>query len=430
MKALRIAVCFVTFALGAAYADQQEDSDLLIILLKNGTITQEQYDKLQKETSGKENHQVDIKVTTEGGIQASTYDGKFSFKLGGSFSSDMAFYNEDKNPLGNGTEIRSARIELEGILFSNWNYEYSMDFAGSEVEIKDALIAYKGFASLDLKIGQFKVPFSMEEIGSRKYSTFMERGLPNALAFDRKIGVGANYYGNLWTATAGVFGNAYNQDVADEGDEGWMTSGRFTLVPIHSDTRIFHVGASTAYQVPNDDKEVRFRTRPESHLTNVYYPNTGKIKKVQNTITYGIESAMVYGPFSVQGEYIHSSVNREDDRNPAFNGGYVFGSWMITGESRNYHFKKGAFGRIKPDRSYGAFELAIRYSVLDLNSAPVLYGGREDNVTLAFNWYLNRNIKVMTNYVLINNDHHATDNGDLYANDDIGVFQARLQIEF
>ncbi len=431
LKALQVSLCFAVFALGSVFGGSKDDPDLLKTLLDNRTITQEQYDRLKKEEAVKESKHIDVKVSTDGGLQASTYDGRFELKLGGVFSNDVAIYNEKLNPLGNGTEIRSARIEFEGTLFSDWGYEYSVDFAGGEVEIKDAFVRYKGHGNLDLKFGQYKPPFSLEQQGSRKYLIFLERALPNALVPDRKIGVGASYYGSLWTASAGIFGEGYNEDANNEGDEGWTTSGRFTFAPANSDKRVVHIGASAAYQVPSDDYQIRIRTRPESHITDTTYLNTGRIRDVDSVVTYGIESAIVCGPFSLQGEYIQASVNLKDSSDSSdFHGGYAFASWMITGESRNYRFKKGAFGRVKPDRTYGAFEVALRYSALNLNSFPAIAGGRESNITLALNWYLNRNIRVMTNYAFINNDAHASDNGDLAGNDDPGVFQARLQFDF
>jgi phosphate-selective porin OprO/OprP len=85
---------------------------------------------------------------------------------------------------------------------------------------------------------------------------------------------------------------------------------------------------------------------------------------------------------------------------------------------------------MKPSRTYGALELALRYSYLDLNSFPTLFGGREENITLAFNWYLNNYVRFMTNYVFANNDEYADDDGDLIGNDDINIFQIRMQISF
>lgn len=431
MRRLGIMLCFLTLGWGMGKAATPEDAELLKVLLKNGAITQAQYDQLAAEAPEQANPPVDIKVSTDGGLQASTYDGKFAFKLGGVFASDLAIYDENKNPLGNGTEIRSARIEMEGTLYSDWDYEFSVDFAQAEVEVKDAFLSYKGLRSLEFQVGQFKAPFSLEEMGSRKHLTFMERALPNEFVPDRRMGAAVRYRSSLWTVAAGIFGEAFGEDVEDEGDEGWATSGRFTFAPIQSDKRLFHIGASAAYMVPNAEKEIRLRTGPESHLTEVTYLNTGRIRDVRHQVSYGIESAIIYGPFSLQWEYMHASLNLEEETDaPSFQGGYVFASWMLTGESRNYKPGRGAFGRIKPDRTYGALELAVRYSVLDLNSRPLVLGGREDNITVACNWHLNRNIRLMTNYVLFNNDLHANDRGDLDEDDDAGVFQARVQVDF
>ena len=41
-------------------------------------------------------------------------------------------------------------------------------------------------------------------------------------------------------------------------------------------------------------------------------------------------------------EYINDALNLDDDEEDLeFSGWYVYGSWFITGESRNYKFKKG-----------------------------------------------------------------------------------------
>lgn len=412
-----------------AVADENEE--LLKVLLDNGAITREQYDRLEGERKKRDGRAGDVRVTTDGGLRVSSYEGEFAFEVGAFLAVDAAFYDEKANPLGNGARFRSARIDLGGTLFSEWDYEFSLDFADAKVDIKDAFVAYRGVPSWAFQFGQFKVPFSLEEMGSRKHLTFMERALPNALAPDRKIGAGAKYQAPLWTAAAGVFGQAFDEDAANEVDSGWTSSGRLTFAPVHGQTRVFHLGASAAYHVPNAEKSVRIKGRPESNVTDVSYLNTGKIRNVRTQFTYGVESAIVYGPFSLQGEFIRSSLEiAGGSQSPTFGGGYAFASWMITGESRDYDFGKGAFGRVKPDRTYGAFELALRYSTLNLNSPPVVYGGRENNITIGFNWYANRNIRLMANYVLVDNDARATDNRDVLGNDDPGVFQTRVQFDF
>ena len=77
-----------------------------------------------------------------------------------------------------------------------------------------------------------------------------------------------------------------------------------------------------------------------------------------------------------------------------FNGGYVEGSWVLTGEPHPYHVDRAAWARPKVDHPFsvggggiGAWEIAARYSTVDLNSNVVaglsqtatggIYGGRQ-----------------------------------------------------
>ena len=447
MKCFRLALAMLLmlYSLFASAGDSAALEVLFDVLRENGTITQQQYVRLIRaleeeagvaatatagEDVAKAPRDKDVNVKTKGGLEVSTDDGAFSFGLGGRLMLDAAYYDEDKTKLGDGTEVRRARLEAEGRLFHDWTYELGVDFAGGDSDVKNAYIGYEGWWPASFKIGQFKEPFSLEEMTSSKYITFMERALPNAFVPGRNIGIGAHRYWESLTAAGGLFGEAFDSDVEDEGDEGWGVAGRLTYSPLHLETRAVHLGAAAEYRKPDDSDEIRFRTRPESHVTSVRYANTDDILEVDNTVKYGLEAAGVWGPFSVQGEYIYTDVNRNsgfEDVN--FDGWYTFASWFLTGESRRYRARKGAFGRVKPQHRYGAWELAARYSTIDLNDGPVT-GGKEENITLGLNWYINSQLRAMANYVIIDNDDDADDAGDAGRNDDPKVFQLRLQADF
>jgi phosphate-selective porin OprO/OprP len=81
-----------------------------------------------------------------------------------------------------------------------------------------------------------------------------------------------------------------------------------------------------------------------------------------------------------------------------FNGWYVQGGWFITGESRNFDTSIAQFKRITPKHKYGAWEVALRYSAIDLQTKDIL-GGEEQNVTVALNWWVNANVMFRFNYV-------------------------------
>jgi phosphate-selective porin OprO/OprP len=101
--------------------------------------------------------------------------------------------------------------------------------------------------------------------------------------------------------------------------------------------------------------------------------------------------------------------------NPSFDGWYAQGSWVITGESKTYNPSTGSYTIPKPNAplsfdqgGIGAWELAARYSVLDLNDnaglagfvTPVggIRGGEQKIWTLGVNWYPNNAIRFVLDY--------------------------------
>jgi phosphate-selective porin OprO/OprP len=358
-------------------------------------------------------------------LEIKSEDGANRLRLLGRLFYDVGDFDEDVAKLDANNQFESARLGLSGTVANDFKFLLQYEFANAlrgdspGAELKDAWIGYSGLKSWDFRIGQFQEPFSLEELTSSRYITFMERALPNAFVPGYHLGASVNYRGKNWQATGGYFDRSIGPG---DDDEGWGYSARVTAAPIHSKKSLLHVGASAAYRNPDDDT-VRFRVRPESGLTDVRFVSTGTLTHVDNYTTEGIEAAWVQGPFSLQAEYMLNQVGRFGGRDDVgFQGGYVYGSWFLTGESRAYSEKRGVFTRIKPQNRYGAVEVALRYSMLDLNDATV-EGGEEDNWTLGLNWYVNQSMRVMTNAIWVNSTRRGVE-------DDPGILQARLQYDF
>jgi phosphate-selective porin OprO/OprP len=98
-----------------------------------------------------------------------------------------------------------------------------------------------------------------------------------------------------------------------------------------------------------------------------------------------------------------------------FNGGYVESGWVMTGEPIPYDVARAAWGRPKVDHPFsladggiGAWELAARYSTVDLNSSVVpgvsqsvtggVYGGQQQTAALALSWYPNDWLQFMLQF--------------------------------
>jgi len=417
------------------HAEQNSFIELLNILKNKEVISQETFQQLKDSAlplSSPSLNNDDVLIMTKGKVEVQSSDSVFSAEIGGRLMVDYASYQQDQVTLGSGTELRRARLEMEGTLYEQWGYELSVDFGDTsqEVDLKDAYISYSSNSDYSILVGQFKEPFSLEELTSSKNITFMERALPNEFTPGRNIGIGFSTSEDNWSFATGVFGQAVDDGDNSENDEGWGLSARGAYAPWVSKHNVLHLGLSITRREPNGSGEISFSSRPESHVTDVKYLNTGDIQNVEYYSGLGAEVAWVADSLSLQSEYINTSISTSTSTNNYnFSGWYIFASYFITGEARRYKAKSSKFSGVKPINKSGAWEVALRHSMVDMNDIDV-FGGEGKNITLGLNWYANKNARVMLNYIIVNNDLNANDDGDVTGNDDPRLFQARLQLHF
>jgi phosphate-selective porin OprO/OprP len=369
-------------------------------------------------------------ITTEGKFEVTSADKEFSFRVGGRIQVDAATYSEDQLQHNDGTEFRRARLFVQGRLWDTWGYKLQYDFTGSGRDgLQDAYLDYNGIDKFKIRTGHFKEPFSLQNMTSSKYITFMERALPHVFTPSRNLGVSLMSGGRNWTAAAGMFGEG-RDSAGGEADEGYGFSGRLTYGPNLADGSQLHLGGSASYRDTGSDDLVRLRERPESHLTDVRLVDTGNID-TDSYSRFVMESAWIKGPFSIAGEYYYLLLDRAIADNPSLDlsGYYLEGGWFLTGESMNYSASKGAFGKITPKRNvgkggFGAWQIAARFSNVNLTDKDI-DGGEERNLTLGVNWFTTPNIRFSANYVNV-----LKVDGGPASGDEPDIFQLRSQVEF
>lgn len=270
----------------------------------------------------------------------------------------------------------------------------------------------------DFRLGQFKTPVGFEEgaVGAGA-TTFLERGLPvQAVSQGRRIGLDWTYE-NVpgWLLNAAVFsGGDLNGD-----NDGTTWAARAVFNPVKSETSVVHIGFAGSIE-ERDDEIARIRARPEANLTTIRLIDTGNLSGSDQIKRVGLEGAWLHGPFSLQGEFLTIDASRRTARDFAADGAYLYAAWTLTGESRPY--KSGAFANIKPRNDYGAVELGLRYSTLDLNDGSIA-GGKQHDWTLGVNWYLGQHFKLQANYI-----RAFSDRGSLAL--DPKITELRAQIHF
>ena len=374
----------------------------------------------------------EYKVKWDQGFKFLSDDGNFKLKFGGRIMNDWAIFSPDqaiKDSLGkltNGTEFRRVRFFNSGTIYSNINYKLQLDFAGGKVEAKDIFIEITDLpVAGNLKIGHFKEPFSLEELTSSKYLTFMEQ--PAVTAFNPSRNTGIMLHNHVfeerlawqmgWFRNTNSYGN--NEDAANNQNLTLRLAG----LPFYKEKehRFLHLGLGYSHR--SGLNEYSISSRPEAHMAGKY-ANTGTIGDVERVNLINGELAFVSGPLALQGELFQSSVNTHLSGSYDFNGNYVQISYLLTGENKSYKSPGEGFGRINPknnfngkDNGKGAWEVALRYSSIDLSDTE----GRHMNLfTAGVNWYLNPSVRIMTNYGLVN----------LQSIGRMNVLQMRFQIDF
>jgi len=375
-----------------------------------------------------------FKLYWKDGIKFDSKSKKFKMKLGGRIMNDHVWHSADAEledavndgeEIQGGTEFRRARLYVSGTIYGRVGFKAQYDFAGGDVDMKDAWISLNKLGFLGtLKFGHQKEFFSLEELTSSKYITFMERSLPNVFAPGRNTGVSFfNSPGeHRMTYGLGIFRDA--DDYGDYEGEDWNYSGRITALPMKSDSGLIHIGAAFSMR---DFDEVRYRQRPSIHISPRFV-NTSSFDADGDT-RLGLEAAAVFGSFSLQGEWIQTDVDAPEYGDPTFDSYYIFASFYLTGENRSYKDKIGAFSRTKVkapvfDGGPGAWEIALRYANLNLNDA-MIEGGEMNDITVGVNWHLNNNTRMMLNYIMSD-----VEDWEEYAGGSDDIIGLRFQIDF
>ncbi len=315
---------------------------------------------------------------------------------------DVPINNE---PEDSDLTVRRARLSFRKGLGENWRAKVSVEISSGKVELRDNFLEYAGWGTKVARLGVFDEPFSMESMTSARGLTFMERSLPvAALAPGKSVGAGLLRRTQNGILSGGLFLRSPSQDGLGEAGQAlavrWVRSPLFR--PEDDDS---HFGVSFSYRANAEPEDSRYRTRPETGVTDNRFVDTGDIAGADKILRLGLETSRVQGPFSWQAELMALEIKRVDFDKVFLMGGYIQASWFLTGESRNCDAGTGRFKRIKPNTPIGgggkgSFELTGRVSWVDLTDEDII-GGEQSNVTLGLNWRPRDNWRVMANLVKV-----------------------------
>lgn len=377
-----------------------------------------------------------------------------SVRLTGFFQADSGWFHQSSanrravGDIQDGADFRRARLQAVGDVWDNVGYSIEFDFAfPGHPSFMDIWLEIRDVAEgADLRIGQYRQPIGMDALTSVKELTFIERALPFALIPFRQQGAMLNGTaeddGATWALSMYRFPtDAFGGHIGDSGGYGVVGRVSALLVNDGNDTLV-HVGGSYSFADPSI-AAVRYRNQPEFFVAETggaalvpvgvptsvpAFADTGAIA-TDNFNLFGGELAARFGSLHLQSEVLVSVVNQTAGGTVVFPGAYVQAGYMLTGEVRPYIRKSGAFGRIAPQEPFsrrggrGAWEIAARWSYLDLNEGAIR-GSMLNDLTFGLNWYLNQYTKFQFNYI------HAFLSSDVNGRSDADILALRAQLDF
>lgn len=308
-------------------------------------------------------------------------------------------------------EVRSARLTARGYvdLGRQWDYVFSYEYKGFDQTSTANWAASDVYVGTDtntflgkVTIGKQKEPYVYEMVGDSPNLAQNER-LLNPFFKSRSIGVRfANTYGDkLGTWSAGWYNDwfASGKSFVTNGQD---VAARITVLPVFTNqgADYLHFGASLRY-LGASDGVIRLRGKPASNVASNFV-DTGNIA-ANHAWNTGLEALWNAGPYSLLAEYAGSRVHSYAGSNPSFYGYYATASWVVTGEHRNYDRNVGYARRVLPTRSIGAWEVLLRYGVVDLTDGAV-QGGKMKGWWTGINWWATRRWKASVGYGTIDLD--------------------------
>lgn len=378
----------------------------------------------------------------EDGFFVRSVDGNFSLRIGGRVAAHTLYQQEDTSQ-NDSFFMDRVRLYAEGVLYKYFQYRLETDFTSS-TGLRDAYLNLNYDPRANVQIGQYKVPFSYEALLSKRYLDLVERSAVTLSTVNPSRDIGLMVHGRL---SGGLFGyqlavmNGSGQNRADNNSAKDLVA-RFVVAPFVSqkDSLLsgLNFGGAVTYGHQPKGKSI-------SGITPTGFEFFKAVDVRGDRLRAGGHLAWFYGPYSLTGEYIYTSEERqklgkhgEDLSDFVTQGGYIGGTWLLSGENKVFN---------KPNRpllifldptgkmdGWGSWELAARYETFSLDNEGgsgkpgALKRNTFEAARLGLNWYLNPWTRVSVEYLYSLFDdakrsprlgHHA-----------VNSLLSRVQVEF
>jgi phosphate-selective porin OprO/OprP len=359
------------------------------------------------------------------GLSISSADTNFVLQIHALAQVDSrTFFDNDGARGTDGFLLRRARPILSGTVFRDFDYNFTPDFGGSQVQIQDAYVNYRYQPEVQLQFGKFKSPVGLEALQADPAGAFNERSLATDLVPNRDLGIllKGDVYGGAAAYAVGLLNGApdYSGTATNtytQNNKAFV--GRVFLQP-WKNTEVsalrglgFGVGGSYELDDPNTNSATGLTPGYTTDGQQKFFAYNKGVYADGKHWRVSPQAYYYYGPFGLLGEYVISdqkvssaAANGAKDVDVHNTAWEITGSWLLTGEDASY---TGVTPRSPFDprkNQWGAWQLVARYAELDVDDTAFSQGLASSTTSASgakswaagLNWFLNKNIRANVSF--------------------------------
>ena len=316
--------------------------------------------------------------------------------------------------------------------YGQWKSKIEMGYANQALSVKDVFIEYDFNKHTLLRGGYFLHQFGMQSVFGASAKISMEEPLSNTAFYNnRLVGLMLMHQKDKFFGTLSLFAEneAIKQNTEKTGSQGMGMMSRLLYRLHREEGNIFHIGISGAFETPRYNKEATLNH--SSYILKTYFPTRiARVAAQEATINnatflykFSPELLLAKGHWGLEAQYYYLNVNRKNGFE-AFDasGAYAMVRTIIKGKPYAYADADAVMATPKA----GAMELVAGYNYTDLsNSKAGILGGRLNDYSLTFNYYINKYViwRVRTSYTSVG---YRKDK----ENTNLSLIETRLQIKF
>ncbi len=333
-------------------------------------------------------------------------DGRFETRVTGFAQFDFRGYQSGTHP-PNTYLVRRARMRTDALLDKYFEVRIEAELTDTtSILLRDFYARIHRIDEAQLTVGQFREPFSQEELRPEPSQDFVEKSLVNLIVPARSPGL----------MLSGVINNgAFEYQIGSFNGKGLLVNNnvgtpenalRLRFAPFKNGKTFWLKGLAFGGAVAQGKTDVApgFRGQTNSRSFTFFTPDTvhGKIVRTNGELTW------LLGPAVLRAEYDQTNQDRD---NLGLNGtnlpgvvskGYMAQfTYLLTGETKSENGattpKRSLFSVENGRMGFGAWELKARYDNLQIADGTAK-SNRSASFYFGANWYMNRFVKYMLDF--------------------------------